>query len=244
MFVLPFYRGHDSAGVPITVFALILLNSVAWIATSVLSSPAVLFRKYGFVPADPHFSTAFTSMFLHAGLWHLAGNMWFLWMFGRRVERSLGPLIFFSVYFLSGFGGVLLHYLLNRGSSLPLVGASGAISGIVGCFFVLFPNAEFDLAIYLGWWRVKQISANTRGAVGAWIGEQTVLGLLTQAVHFSPVAFWGHVGGFLVGLLGSLLIQAPITINMLGLSDRRPLFHGPPVMSKSDISRLDRQDGI
>ncbi len=232
MFVLPFHREDDSVDVPLAVIALILINTCLWIASATLGSPAVVFARFGFVPAQPHLFTAFASLFLHTGFWHLAGNMWFLWMFGRRVERSLGSFLFLALYLSSGFGAVLLHYAFNRGSAIPCVGSSGAISGIVACFFVLFPSAWFDLEIYLGWWRVKRVSLNTIGAVGAWIGQQTLLGFLSQSLHFSSVAFWGLIGGFAVGLSGSLLFKSVAGVDAFG-------FHGSRVISKSDLTRLE-----
>ena len=156
---------------------------------------------YGFVPAHPHWSTAFFAMFLHAGWWHLIGNMWFLWMFGRHVEVEVGSVAFLGLYLICGVCGQGLHHAFNAQSTIPLVGASGAISGVAGLYYVLFPNSKFDLDVYLGWWHIKTIETRTRGAVGAWIGEQIVLGALTSISHFSSTAFWAHVGGFSAGAL-------------------------------------------
>jgi membrane associated rhomboid family serine protease len=144
-------------------------------------------------------------MFLHAGFWHLfgsflAGSLLLRWMFGNRVENTFGPWLFSLVYLACGLGGNLLHYVFNSTSSIPCVGASGAISSIVGCFFVLFPKANFDLVIYFRLMTLKTIHTHTQAAIGAWIAEQTLLGLLTQALGPSSVAFWAHVGGFAVGL--------------------------------------------
>ncbi|MBN9658694.1 MAG: rhomboid family intramembrane serine protease [Acidobacteria bacterium] len=177
--------------------------------------------------------TALTSMFLHAGFWHIAGNLWFLYMFGRRVERSLGTPLFILLYLASGLAGTALHFALNRTSAIPCVGASGAISGILGCFFVLFPNASFDLEIYFGWWRLKRIRSNTLAAVGAWLVEQILLGLLSQAGLFATVAFWAHVGGFVLGVLSALILKSLIA------GEAAKPFTGRAVMSKSDLARLD-----
>lgn len=121
--------------------------------------------------------------------------MWFLWMFGNKVEEMLGGWIFFPVYRVSGFAGDLLHYLFNTTSAIPCVGASGAISGIAGCFFVLYPRANFELIFYFRIWELKTIHTYTSVAVGAWIAEQTVLGLLSMKLQSFSVAFWAHVGG-------------------------------------------------
>lgn len=144
-------------------------------------------------------------MFLHAGFWHYAGNMFFLWMFGNRVENMFGRWLFVAAYLVNGFGATYFYYVLNLHSAVPSVGASGAISGIVGCFLVLFPKARFDLDFYLGWIRLKSIETHAFAAVLTWFGEQTVLGLLSSTFHVAGgVAYWGHFGGFVVGALIAL----------------------------------------
>jgi membrane associated rhomboid family serine protease len=210
MFILPIAKDNPVKSVPLVVVALIIVNSVLLIAT--YEGGNAFIRDYGFVPAQPHVSTLFVSMFLHAGLLHLAGNMFFLWMFGKRVENTLRWWLFLPVYLLCGVGATELHYLFDPSSTIPCVGASGAISGIAGIYFILFPRARFDLAIYLGWIHLKTFPARTQAAVGAWIGEQTVLAALTQAFHArTGVAFWAHVGGFLTGLVvaGLFLLFVP-----------------------------------
>jgi membrane associated rhomboid family serine protease len=194
------------------LLGLVVLNALALVATYIHPSHAdAVFQQYGFVPAHPHLSTLVASMFVHGGFWHLFGNMFFLWMFGCRVENTFGRLLFAAMYIVSGCGAAALHFAFNRTSAIPLVGASGAISGIVGCYFVLFPKSQFDLVVVLFRWPIKTIHTSTYGAVGAWIGEQTILALLTQAAQFSDVAFWGHVGGFVTGagLTSMLLLIAP-----------------------------------
>lgn len=189
------------------LLTLIALNALALVATYVSPLPAdQVFLQYGFIPANPRFWTALTSMFLHVGFWHFAGNVFFLWMFGYRVENTFGPWLFALVYLLSGFGAVGLHFAFNKGSNIPCVGASGAISGIVGCYFVLFPKSQFDMVVVFLRWPVRTIRTDTRSAVGAWIAEQLLLGMLTT-VGYSSVAFWGHVGGFITGAALTALIM-------------------------------------
>ena len=166
MFILPINRDNDVVEPPRVVIALMIANCFVLIATYAFSSPTAVFKLYGFIPAQPHFSTIFTSMFIHVGFWHLAGNLWFLWMFGKEVEHSFGPLLFGLVYFLCGAGGALLHFIFNHGSTIPCGGASGAISGVAGCFFILFPKADFDLVIFIGWIRLKTIPSHTKAAIG------------------------------------------------------------------------------
>jgi len=184
----------------------------------------MIIRHYGFTPAHAQLLTLFTSMFLHAGWLHVLGNMWFLWMFGKDVENSVGKWLFSLVYLLCGLGGGLLHFLFNLKSAIPCVGASGAISGVMGCFLILFPKADFDLAIYFGWFRIKTIETHTTAAVGTWIGEQAVLGLLAQAVRLSAVAFWAHIGGFMVGFAAGLCFKRFVPLDSDGLPITRPWF--------------------
>ena len=212
MFILP-VNDDGYVGRRAYVFlGLVALNAFVLVATYIHPSHAeALFQQYGFVPTHPYFSTLLASMFLHAGFWHFAGNMFFLWMFAPRVENTFGRFLFAAMYIVSGCGAGALHFAFNRTATIPLVGASGAISGIVGGYLVLFPRSRFDLIVVLFRWPVKTIHTYTYGAVGAWIGEQAILALLTQAGQFSAVAFWAHIGGFLTGagLTSILLLIAP-----------------------------------
>jgi membrane associated rhomboid family serine protease len=224
MFVLPINRDMDAANTPRAVIFLIITNSLLLAATYIFSSPHEVFLQYGFIPVQPHVRTLFTSMFIHAGFWHLAGNMWFLWMFGKEVENSMGVWLFTILYLLCGLGGCWLHFLFNPTENIPLGGASGAISGIVGIFFILFPKADFDLVLYLGWIRIKTFQSHTTAAVGVWIGEQALLGLLSQAVRFSSTAFWGHVGGFAVGVVAALCFKNLVPLDEENVPITRPWF--------------------
>jgi membrane associated rhomboid family serine protease len=220
LFIVPFVKDNPVRRIPWVVLGLIVVNTALLIATWSAGNTQALFMKYGFTPAHPELRAVMTSMFLHAGFWHLAGNMFFLWMFGNQVENAFGHWFFAAVYLVCGFAAAGLHYLLNLHSAVPCVGASGAISGIVGAFAVLFPRAKFDLDIYLGWWHVKTFPARTWGAVGAWVAEQFVLGLITQATHSMGIAFWAHVGGFLAGMLIAAVFLMVVPRELL-LSHRR-----------------------
>jgi membrane associated rhomboid family serine protease len=238
MFIFPYNRDNQVRNIPWVVVGLMVLNTLLLILSWLGPSSEAFFRTYGFTPAHAQLYTVFSSMFLHAGFWHLFGNMWFLWMFGNRVENTVGPWLFSLVYLACGFGGDVLHYFFNSASAIPCVGASGAISGIVGCFFVLFPKANFDLVIYFRWTTLKTIHTHTHAAIGAWVAEQTLLGLLTQALHASSVAFWAHVGGFAVGLAaGGIAVLLIPKKKRLALDRAKPWF-------QQDRFNRDRDDFI
>lgn len=207
MFILPINKDNKVRRIPWVLVAIIIANTLALLATYLLYSPEAMFQRYGFTPAQHSWITLLTSMFLHSGFWHIAGNMWFLWMFGNRVENTFGKWLFLPVYLICGLGGAELHWLLNQHSSIPCVGASGAISGIAGTYLVLFPKSKFDLVIYFRWTELKTIHTRATAAVGAWFGEQFLLGLLTQALAGGGIAYWAHVGGFATGtLIGGVFV--------------------------------------
>jgi membrane associated rhomboid family serine protease len=155
-----------------------------------------------YVPAAAAIVPIFTSMFLHASLLHLLGNMWALWIFGDNVEDYLGHMAYLLFYVASGLAAALLHTLFNFNSIIPTVGASGAIAGVMGAYFVLYPRARvltlvpFLLVFFmwlpawivLGYWFVWQFLS---GAASS---------LTTPAGGASAVAFWAHVGGFVAGI--------------------------------------------
>ena len=211
MFILPINRDNPVRRIPYVLAAIVLVNVIALMVTYLVYAPEVTFRQFGFVPAQHEWQTLFTAMFLHSGFWHIAGNMWFLWMFGVRVENAFGRWLFLPVYLACGVGGGALHWLLNQHSAVPCVGASGAISGIAGIYLVLFPKSKFDLVVYFRWTELKTYHTRATAAVMAWFGEQFVLGLLTQALGAGGVAYWAHVGGFATGAAigGVFLLVVP-----------------------------------
>jgi membrane associated rhomboid family serine protease len=143
----------------------------------------------------------FTSMFMHGGWLHLLGNMWFLWIFGDNVEDALGPVRYLIFYILCGLGAGLAHYLLGPASSLPTVGASGAIAGVLAGYVVLFPGARVHTLVPLGFFvRIMELPAVV--VIGVWFLIQVVSSLVTFGMtEQGGVAFAAHVGGFVAGLL-------------------------------------------
>ena len=145
--------------------------------------------------------TIFTSMFMHSGWWHLIGNMWVLYIFGDNIEDYLGHFSYVLFYLLGGIAAILLHALLNPTSAIPTVGASGAIAGVMGAYFILFPSARvltlvpflFVFFIWLPAWIV----------LGYWILTQFLGGAassMSYAGQSGGIAFWAHVGGFGAGI--------------------------------------------
>ena len=187
---------------------MLITNSAIGVLTLV-AGPDAVYRNYGFVPSDPTWATLFTSLFLHGSPWHLLGNMFFLWMFGDNVEDVIGPGIFLVVYLLSGAAACGLHLIMSSSSDLPLIGASGAISGVLGVYLVFFPKVQTDLALVVLRWEVTTIPMTAAGAVGAWFAEQLLFAgvtALTGLDKFIGIAFWAHVGGLMAGaLLGTCL---------------------------------------
>jgi membrane associated rhomboid family serine protease len=141
-----------------------------------------------------------TAMFLHGSWLHVIGNMWFLWIFGDNIEDYLGHFTYLLFYLVSGFVAAVAHILLNAGSSVPSVGASGAIAGVMGAYFVLYPRARVLMwfppifFFHLPAWLV----------LGYWFFVQFMSGAATSIAETSQsggIAFWAHVGGFVAGVL-------------------------------------------
>jgi membrane associated rhomboid family serine protease len=208
MFILPINRDVRPTHIPWVTCFLICINSILWIVPAFAGLNGQWVQQYGFRPGAASLLTLFTSMFLHSGFLHVAGNMWFLWVFAPKIEDRLGSIWFLLAYLVCGVGGAGLHTVLSHGSMVPCVGASGAISGVAGMYFLLFPRSPFDLVLFWGWSLRKSFRLQTRGAVGIWISVQFLLGLLTRALGAgaSGVAFWAHVGGFGTGLLTAALV--------------------------------------
>ena len=155
------------------------------------------------------FIPIFASMFLHGGWLHLLGNMLFLFVFGRSVEDRFGHLKFLLIYLLSGFCGALLHIFLNAGSRVPSIGASGAIAGILGAYFVCFPRARITTLIpLLIFFFTIQLPAPL--VLGYWFLIQFVSGyqmLAIQSATAGGVAWWAHVGGFITGMALAVMLR-------------------------------------
>ena len=150
----------------------------------------------------PNWATWLTYMFMHAGWMHLIGNMLFLWVFADNVEDAMGHLRFLAFYLLCGILGGAAHLVLNPASQAPLVGASGAVSGVLAAYLILFPRVRvFGLAF-----NIIPISIPVWLALGAWIVLQLVH-LLTS--HGGETAWWAHIGGLIAGAVLVLFMRRP-----------------------------------
>lgn len=167
--------------------------------------PAVITGERTLPPAlvlVPPGVTLVTSMFLHGGVMHLIGNMAFLWIFGDNVEDAMGHLRFLVFYLLTGVIAGLAHIAMNPDSTVPAVGASGAISGVLGAYLVLHPKAQV-LTVFV---RVL-VTLPAFVVLGLWIGFQLVSAYLDPGREVGGVAWWAHIGGFVAGALLVLVFR-------------------------------------
>lgn len=151
----------------------------------------------------------FTSMFLHGSWMHILGNMWFLWIFGNNVEDSMGRLRFIIFYLLSGIGAAAAQVVTDPDSIVPMVGASGAISGVMGAYVVLYPRVRVFTLVPIGFF-LTSVALPAWVMLGYWMLLQ-VLGGLPQLAGVSEggIAFWAHIGGFVAGVATIKLFARP-----------------------------------
>ena len=211
MIPIPIRDDAPCSTTPLVNYFLITLNVLMFLFEWVLPphARASFESQFGFVPVrvdawlagvEPSafaFVPAFTSMFLHASWLHLIGNMWFLYIFGDNVEDRLGHFRYLIHYLVCGLGATFAHLLFNLHSQVPSLGASGAIAGVLGAYFLLFPSARvltwfWFFILWLPAWLV----------LGYWFVIQFLSGAATSITYAGRggIAFWAHVGGFLTGM--------------------------------------------
>ena len=160
-------------------------------------------RLFSRVPEASHLVPAgaaiFTSMFLHGGFLHIAGNMLYLWIFGNNVEDSMGRIRFIGFYFLCGFIAAYTHAIANTASTVPMIGASGAISGVLGAYLLLYPRARVLTLIAFGLY-IRTVEVPAMFVLGFWFVLQFLNALLSAGTG-GGVAWYAHIGGFLAGIL-------------------------------------------
>ena len=220
--MFPIRDESPTATRPLVVPILIALNAAAWVllqglgndptlASSVCSFGLIPGELLGTVPAGARVAlgpdvacvvdgeswfTPLSSMFMHGGWLHLIGNMWFLWVFGDNVEDAMGHGAFLLFYLICGLAAAAAQTISSPGSAMPMVGASGAIGGVMGAYAIRFPNHRIDVLFFFGFF-IRVIPLPAWAMLGYWFAIQ----LLST---FGPsegggVAFWAHIGGFAVG---------------------------------------------
>jgi rhomboid family protein len=226
--MFPYRDENETLRTPVMTLALISANVTMWIfaqgagqtlplASSVCNLGLIPGELTGALPPGhefpigeglvcitdpgPQYLHVLTSMFLHGSWMHLLGNMWFLWIFGNNVEDSMGRGRFVAFYLLCGLAAALLQVLITPDSGVPMVGASGAISGVMGGYVVLYPFVRVYVLIFLGFF-VTSVALPAWTMVGYWVLMQILSGLVALGgTQLAGVAFWAHVGGFSAGVV-------------------------------------------
>jgi membrane associated rhomboid family serine protease len=236
---LPLYDDNPAARIPVVTYALIgvCVAVFLWqlggndeaVALTYGMIPSVLFGggppPFPGVAEVPGWVTLFTSMFLHGGWLHLGGNMLFLWIFGNNIEDVLGPARYLLLYLLSGIAAALCQALADPASTVPMVGASGAIAGVLGAYLLLYPYANVHVLLWIIVF-VRLVTIPAWIVLGLWFGLQLVSGLLKGAAD-PGVAFWAHVGGFVTGL-GLLAVLRPRGTSLLQEAKTPAFTTAPP----------------
>jgi rhomboid family protein len=208
--VIPLRDVIPSRTTPYITITIILMNALAWFYE--ISMPQRALERflyfYGVVPGDFYTPTLITSMFLHGGWSHVIGNMWYLWIFGDNVEDRLGHGRFIVFYLLCGIAAAMGQVMMDPTSLLPTIGASGAIAGVMGAYFVLYPHSrvltlipwiflqvvEMPATVLLGFWFIMQLFS--AGAIA-----------VTAHTQGGGVAFAAHVAGFIVGMVAVFVLR-------------------------------------
>ena len=212
--MIPLKDNIPSSRIPLITIGLIIINVLVYLNQLTLPPRAAVrfVYLYGLIPVEisggellvrhpvPLYGTILTSMFVHGGLFHLAGNMLYLWIFGDNVEDRLGRVRYLLFYLLSGVGAAATQILSDPHSKIPMVGASGAISGVLGAYLLLYPHARVVTLVFFGWF-VRVIEIRALFVLGFWILVQLASGLLTWGAQVGGVAWFAHVGGFVAGLV-------------------------------------------
>ena len=225
--MFPYHDENVTLRTPIITYLVIALNLLVWFVVQGAGSPLELARSVcnlGLIPGeltlsvppgtrfpmgdglvcltDPgrQVSHVLTSMFLHGSWMHLLGNMWFLWLFGNNVEDSMGRGRFVVFYLLCGIAAALMQVVTSPHSVIPMVGASGAISGVMGAYLVLYPRVRVHCLVFLGFF-ITTVALPAWTMLLYWLGLQFVSGLFgLLSSEGGGVAFWAHVGGFVAGM--------------------------------------------
>ncbi len=211
--MFPLYDTIPSKRRPYIMYAIIVANVIVFFYELSLTQPQLLefFAEYGILPARYTVSKVreilgfsilpwVTHMFIHGGWAHILGNMWYLWIFGDNVEDVLGHWKFILFYLLGGIVAALVNFIFMPTEAIPMVGASGAISAVMGAYFVLFPHSRIvTLVFFFIFFTLIEIPAVVY--LFFWFLMQIYSGMVSSAFQVSNVAWWAHAGGFVYGML-------------------------------------------
>ncbi len=210
--MIPYKDDNPTRTVPYLTVGIIVLNVVVFlIQVAFRSKMELITYNYGAIPHNlvtfesrqpvhPPL-TVFSSIFMHGGLFHLGGNMLYLWIFGNNIEDRLGHMRFLIFYLFCGIFAAYSHAITNAGSTIPMIGASGAVSGILGAYLLLFPRARVHTLLILGFF-ITTVRIPALIVIGFWAFIQFLNGIISSGLQSSGgVAWFAHVGGFLMGLL-------------------------------------------
>lgn len=210
--MIPFKDDNPTRRFPFLTIGIIVLNSaVFFIEMSHPLGMKYIIYNYGAIPANilsfsseqpvSSVATIFTSMFMHGGFLHIAGNMLYLWIFGNNIEDRLGHFRFLLFYLTSGVVAAFSHALSSPESVIPMVGASGAVAGVLGAYLLLYPHAKVYTLIFFGFF-IDIIRIPAMIVIGFWGVIQMVNGIISRGmVADGGVAWFAHIGGFLFGLI-------------------------------------------
>lgn len=211
---------------PYVTYMLIGINVIVFLFMLMMSPSelSVFTRKFAFIPAEivqlQDLYTLLTSIFLHGSIGHIVGNMLFLNIFGNNLEDAYGHIQFFVFYIMSGFGASLLQIVTNVNSTIPNLGASGAIAGVMGGYLALFPNNKIEVIYSLGYF-VRRGTVPAFTMLFYWFIAQLFYGVGDLAASAGGgVAYFAHVGGFITGFVLTKLLQE--ILNLKG-SERNPV---------------------
>lgn len=205
--MLPLYDENPTKNFPALIITIMSANILVFLwGLSVLPADMnMVYYEFGMIPIDVSQSplrgtpTIISSMFLHGGFLHLAGNMLYLWIFGNNIEDVLGKFRFILFYFVCGAIAAFCHVVINPDSNIPMIGASGAIAGILGGYMVLFPKAKVKTLIFLGFF-ITIIRIPALVLLLLWMGLQ-VFNSMAISAESGGVAWFAHIGGFIAGMV-------------------------------------------
>jgi|TARA_B110000438_G_C15817604_1_gene652689 membrane associated rhomboid family serine protease len=204
--LFPYKDNNPRVLYPFITFGIIFLNLFFFLGQFYISSNdsqlgIKIISTFGFIPHDFNLLTVFSSMFLHGGIGHLVGNMWFLYIFGDNVESILGHVKYFLFYLMCGIAAAFGQYIINPSSLIPMIGASGAIAGILGAYMISFPKAKVHVFVMLFVFFTTLI-VPAKIVLGIWFliqlnGGISEFGVLSKG----GIAWFAHIGGFLAGVI-------------------------------------------